>query len=82
MYKKVQHREPFREPGTILNYAWECACKGIAEQQLVNFIRGRGADPARILRQIKKGHKGSFVWDVDDTNGFLRVKNVRITSSD
>jgi hypothetical protein len=75
--KRQYYREPFRQSGSILHEAWRRCVRGIPHDELVEFLRSRGADPNRILREIKKGTRGDFTWDLDDANGMLKIKHVR-----
>jgi hypothetical protein len=70
-------QEPYKQKSSIIHQAFQMAKHGVKEVELTKYITKRSGNPARVLKELKKGAAQGFLWDVEDFNGYLKITNVR-----
>lgn len=75
--KPVVQLEPFRQKSSIIHEVFQAAKSGVDEKTIIKIVNKRKGNAFTVLRTLKSGSKGNFLWDVDDSDGWLKVTNIR-----
>jgi hypothetical protein len=79
--KLLKQYEPYRQKGSLIYHAFAMARQGCKEEDLKKMVTKGGGDPVRTLRRLKSGMNKDYQWDVDESNGWIKVFNVRPIST-
>ena len=69
---------PYRVRGTISYTAFRMAEKGTTDSEIMKFTKKMKGNYIRIIKKLKGGVGGGFLWDVEEWNGRLKILNIRI----
>lgn len=73
----IKYKEPYRQKSSIVHQAFQLAKKGATEKEIVRLVNSMKGDSARILKKLRRGYGGKFLWDVEEARGRIRVLNIR-----